>query len=849
MKTIKQSVALAILTGFTATGGLVLAADMQLQNITARDLGSKTEVQLQFNAPVTQLPKGFTLETPSRLVFDFPATEVSPGSRSKTINLGQVQSIDAANNKGQARVVVRMDSLVDHSIETRGNQVVMTFDNSGQKPQASTPAAAAPPAARQPTVQRSGKAQINAFEPDTAAATPAPAAPQKTPYYVIPQNVGKPGTATPTKAAVKPASAPVAAPVIPELPLPPGYASYAAEPEPAMPAPAQTPPPAPAKPENKPRQVVHAPAPAVTATPADPVQVKAVNTPKVTPLPAAAPSSTASAAPSLQGIDFRREPDGGGRIIVNLPEANVRVSDDKRGNTVTLTLHDMDVPKHLVQRMDVLDFGTPVREIDVSQRGMNTRIRITSQEGFEHRIQRRNNEYTVYIDKLKVSAEEKLAAQQKEKKNFTGEKLSLNFQDIEVRAVLQLLADFTDKNIVVSDTVDGNITIRLKDVPWDQALDIVLESKSLAMRENGNVIWVAPAAELAAKEQQELEAIRAKQELEPLITEYISVNFAKAADLSALIENSRGEGKQSLLSPRGKVSVDERTNTLLVQDTATQVKAIRDLVRALDVPVEQVLIESRIVTANDEFGKELGARFGVTPKWLNSDSYGIGTGNLGNGTDDYFDSIGEALADETGQTQITLPGLGDRLSVNLPVTGAAGSFGFSVLSRDFIIDLELSALQAESKGEIISSPRVITSNQTKALIEQGVEIPYLQASSSGATNVAFKKAVLSLEVTPQITPDEHISLDLKVNQDTVGQIFSGVPSINTREVQTKVLVENGQTVVLGGVHEEENLRGGSKVPVLGDLPVLGKLFSSSNKSSKKRELLIFVTPKIVDGKS
>jgi type IV pilus assembly protein PilQ len=366
------------------------------------------------------------------------------------------------------------------------------------------------------------------------------------------------------------------------------------------------------------------------------------------------------------------------------------------------------------------------------------------------------------------------------------------------------------------------------------------------MRENGNVIWVAPAPELEGKEKQEMEALKAKQELEPLVTEYIAINFAKAVDLEALIHKGKTDDKQSLLSPRGTVSVDERTNTLLVKDTISQVESIRDLVKTLDVPVQQVLIESRIVTANDEFGKELGARFGVTPKWINKDSVGIGSLN---GSDKYYTSIAEAAADETGKTPITVPGLADRLSVNLPVTGAAGKFGFSLLSKDFMVDLELSALQAESKGEIISTPKVMTSNQTKATIEQGVEIPYQEASASGATSVSFKKAVLSMEVTPQITPDEHISMDLKVNQDTVGQVFAGVPSINTREIQTKVLVENGQTVVLGGVHEEENLRDTTKVPVLGDVPVLGRLFRTDKKSNDKRELLIFVTPKIVDGKS
>jgi type IV pilus secretin (or competence protein) PilQ len=817
MKTIKQSVALAILMACTPASSLVLAADKQLQNITAHAAGNKTEIQLQFSSPV-ELPKGFLMENPSRLVFDFPATEVAPNTRSKAINLGQVQTIDAANNKGKARVVVHLNGLVDHTVESRGNTVVMLFDNAGNKHDQKTPA---------PTMQRSGKAAPDSLTPPTFEIPPQPQTPAKSPT-VETQNL----------ASLPPANKALP---LPELPIPQALPTdYAWYTPPNTTAPVTTPAPAPVN-----KTVITAPKPATAPVVAKPVMAKA---PTAAPLPPVQAPTLVNAASQLQGVDFRREPDGGGRVIINLPSANTQVSDSKSGNTITVTLADVDVPSDLQKRMDVMDFGTPVSGIDVTQRNDGARIRIANHEGFEHRIKRNGNEYIVYIDKLKVSAEEKLAGEQK-KKNFTGEKLSLNFQDIEVRAVLQLLADFTDKNIVVSDTVAGNITVRLKDVPWDQALDIVLESKNLAMRENGNVIWVAPAAELTAKEQQELQSIKAKQELEPLVTEYIAINFAKATELSALIEKSQGEDKQSLLSPRGKVSVDERTNTLLVQDTATQVKAIRDLVKALDVPVEQVLIESRIVIANDTFGKELGARFGVTPTWINKDTIGIGTGHLGSGTDDYWESATKALADTTGESTITIPGLSDRLSVNLPVTGAIGSYGFSILSKDFLVDLELSASQAESKSETISSPRVITSNQTKALIEQGVEIPYLQASSSGAANVAFKKAVLSLEVTPQITPDEHISMDLKVNQDTVGQIFSGVPSINTREVQTKVLVENGQTVVLGGVHEEESLSGTTKVPVLGDVPVLGRLFRTDNNSNKNRELLIFVTPKIVDGKS
>ena len=785
MKTIKHAVAMALFLSSAAVVDVAFAAGNLLQAVTAQSVAAnKTELRLEFNAPVTP-PKGEVLENPPRLVFDFPATEVSPTSRQKVVNMGKIQAVEAAGNKGKARVVVRMQQLVSYTVEVRGNTMVMVFDGEtsvtkGQSPKFAT----------------SGKA------------TTAGVVPELPPSVVLPE---------PSKALADPSYKWYVSPT-----------GHAAQPTPVVSAPTPAPEPVvvPVTERVVPKTV--APAPVIVAAP---------------PPPAPAVRSMSE----LRGIDFRREPDGGARIVLELPSTDTKVNEDKRGNAVTVSMMDVDVPKHLQQRMDVLDFGTPVTEVDVAQRDMGARILISAREGFTHRTQRKGNEYTVFIDKAKVvSPAEKLALGEKKKKNFTGEKLSLNFQDIEVRAVLQLLADFTNKNIVVSDTVQGNITVRLKDVPWDQALDIVLESKNLGMRENGNVIWVAPAPELESKEKQEMEVIKAKQELEPLVTEYIAINFAKAVDLEALIHKGKTDDKQSLLSPRGTVSVDERTNTLLVKDTISQVESIRDLVKTLDVPVQQVLIESRIVTANDEFGKELGARFGVTPKWINKDSVGIGSLN---GSDKYYTSIAEAAADETGKTPITIPGLNDRLSVNLPVVGAAGKFGFSLLSKDFMVDLELSALQAESKGEIISTPKVMTSNQTKATIEQGVEIPYQEASASGATSVSFKKAVLSMEVTPQITPDEHISMDLKVNQDTVGQVFAGVPSINTRQIQTKVLVENGQTVVLGGVHEEENLRDTSKVPVLGDVPVLGRLFRTDKKSNDKRELLIFVTPKIVDGKS
>jgi len=547
---------------------------------------------------------------------------------------------------------------------------------------------------------------------------------------------------------------------------------------------------------------------------------------------------------TIGNIDFRRDEKGNGRIIVNLPDNRVKVETKKSGNSVVATIKGVSASQQGQKNYNVLDFATPVKNINVVARGADSQVKVYVRGDFDYHTERKGNQLIIFVNKVvKQSIAEQLA---KKKKVYQGDKLTLNFQDIEVRSVLQLLADFTDKNIVVSDTVKGSITLRLKDVPWDQAMDIVLRSKGLGMRENGTVIWVAPEAELSARENRELEQLRKKKTLEPLITEYMAVNFAKASELASLIKTAAGKDSTSLLSKRGSISVDNRTNTVLVHDTVDHVEDIRSMIKTLDVPVRQVSIESRIVVANDEFSKEIGARFGITGLASFNSSQGLATvSGSANATQSIVNTAAGNLNTTGSVFPVGIPGLNDRLSVNLPAAGAP-RIGFSILSKDYLIDLELSALQAESKGEIISTPRVVTTNQTKAIIEQGVEVPFLQASSSGAANVAFKKAVLSLEVTPQITPEDHIIMELKVNQDTIGRIFNGVPSINTRMVQTTILVDNGQTVVLGGVHEETNQNDEEKVPILGDLPIIGRMFKHSIKKTDKRELLIFVTPRILD---
>ncbi len=419
---------------------------------------------------------------------------------------------------------------------------------------------------------------------------------------------------------------------------------------------------------------------------------------------------------------------------------------------------------------------------------------------------------------------------------YSGEELSLNFQDIEVRSVLQLLADFTDLNIVVSDSVSGKLTLRLKNVPWDQALDIILRTKGLDKRASGNVIMVAPATEIAARETAEREAAQKAIELEPLRTEFVQVNYAKATEVAAILKSETG----GVLSERGNVTIDDRTNTILVNDTADVLGKVRALVTRLDVPVRQVLIESRIVIATDDFNREMGVRFGVSRDTTGTDNEGA----VISGSSSAAQTL---LADGT-------PGV-DRFNVNLPAVNQAGALGLALAKLPFgtLLELELSAMQAEGRGEVISSPRVITANQREAYIEQGVEIPYLEAASSGAASISFRKAVLGLRVKPQITPDERIIMDLTVNKDTVGEVFgtgdSRVPSIDTREVNTQVLVANGETVVLGGIYEQTVIQQRDQVPFFGDLPLLGKLFQYNSNEDDKTELLVFVTPKIVNDKS
>ncbi len=550
---------------------------------------------------------------------------------------------------------------------------------------------------------------------------------------------------------------------------------------------------------------------------------------------------------AITGVDFARGKNGEGRVMVDLSDANTGINIKQKGKLITVDFINTDVPAELQRRLNVINFNTPVLYVDTMKQGKNGRMVIEPKGEWEQSAYQADKKFIIDV-RQKVEDPNKLV--QSSKQGYAGEKLSLNFQNIEVRSVLQVIADFTGLNIVASDTVTGNITLRLKDVPWDQAMDVIMQNKGLTMRKKGNVITVAPAEEVAAKEKAALEAIKQIEDLEPLRTEVFTLKYQKAEAFRNILTGANTSGgagggsagsraNKSILSDRGSAVIDPRTNTLFIQDTAKKLEEIQAIVNKTDVPVRQVMIESRLVLADEKFGKSLGARFGVqsaTTPGKNALSVG-GTLNSANG-------ITSAIG--TGTTSIEgNPGLNSNLPVSNP---AAGSIAFSLfrLPAGLLLNLELTALETDLRGKIVSSPRVTTANQQKAKIAQGTEIPYLQASSSGATNVAFKEAVLSLEVTPQITPDEKIIMDLEVKKEKVGQVFFGVPSIDTQKINTQVLVSNGETAVLGGIYEQTERNDVNKVPFFGDLPVIGNAFKRRTKQDDKTELLIFITPKIMD---
>ena len=549
---------------------------------------------------------------------------------------------------------------------------------------------------------------------------------------------------------------------------------------------------------------------------------------------------------SVRMIDFRRGRNGEGRVVIDLSDSSTGIDLRAQGRNIVIDLIQTSLPKNLERRLDVVDFATPVQTIDATTQGANTRIVIEPKGNWEHAAYQTD---TQFIVEVKPVIEDPNKLVQGSRPGYSGEKLSLNFQNVEVRAVLQVIADFTSKNIVTSDTVAGSLTLRLKDVPWDQAFDLILQSKGLDYRKYGDVIWVAPRDELATKEKLALEARQQIAELEPTRTESFQINYQKADVVQALLTQK----DQRILSKRGSAVVDARTNTIFVQDTVAKLEEVRTLIRRIDIATRQVMIESRIVEAQDTFARNLGARLGINGGQTAAQN---GTQSFPTQNSPATLSVGGQLESNTfltNQFSAPIPVLNQTFGVNLPAPtanlGGTTPGAFSIVlfnnSQTRFLNLELSALQADTRGKIISSPRVVTADQVEATIEQGTEIPYQQATSSGATSISFKKATLSLKVKPQITPDDKIIMNVNVHKDSVGQVTTAGPSIDTKQVTTEVLVDNGGTVVIGGIYTQTETNTTNKIPVLGDLPYVGFLFKNNSKFDDKRELLVFITPRIV----
>jgi type IV pilus assembly protein PilQ len=550
---------------------------------------------------------------------------------------------------------------------------------------------------------------------------------------------------------------------------------------------------------------------------------------KVSSYTAIAPTNTLH---TITGIDFRRNNNGGGDVIISMSDADTVVNVNQENKLINVELLNTRTPANFQKRLDVTDFATPAQFITLQNEGKQALVQIQATGGFEQLSYQVNKKFIISINPLSAAKQAEKQAQP----TYTGKPISLNFQDIPIRSVLEVIGEFTGINIVASDAVKGNITLRLNNIPWDEALDIILKSSGLGKKQVGDVIMIAPSADIAAQEKQALTAQQDVQGLEPLQTEYMRLNYAKASDVSSLIKDQNN----SLLSTRGNVTVDQRTNTLIVQDTDGSLVNIHKLVNQIDIPVQQVLIEARIVNVDTRFEQDIGVQFGVTkPEHV--------TGTLTGANQ-------MVINYQTGVVNpVSAVPLNQRLNVDLAANPTSGiqapSIGVALanLGNGYLLDLELSALETEGGGELISSPRLVTANQHEAVIEQGTEIPYQEATSSGATSVQFKKAVLSLKVTPQITPDNKIIMQLKVTQDKVNPTLSvaDVPAIDTREVETNVLVNNGETIVLGGIYEEEKRHTVNRVPFLGSIPLFGALFRNTQKINDKTELLIFITPKII----
>lgn len=858
------------------------SAKTVLTNVVPLEVpGQGTEIRMMFNGLPPQ-PKSYQLENPSRLVLDFNQTTQTLSKSSIPASTSEASSVEVASNDQRARVTINLKDKGSYTTRVEGNTLILKIKNPNTKvlqpvvstvkntPKIITPVVAV----SAPQVLKPVAPTINTASSSEVETTPVAVNSDETPkaesgglwrkmFPKAPEQsltAGSNSSPTPRGVVVVPniVNTPVLAkvpvvnqvirPIEPIAPVQPVISVMPAKPMAKAPVANQV---------VRPVMSVSN-QPAIVAPTQAPVIIPA-SYQSFAPTPVYQPVAPVEYQQPLQGLDdigFQRGSAGEGLVVLNLKSANTPVDVQQQGSKVVIRFLGNKIPAHLVRRLNVNDFATPVASVDAYNDRSNGVISIQSEGSFEYMAYQTDGKLTI---SLKRPDDKKGTTASKQNPKYIGNKISLDFQDIEVRRVLQLLADFTSINMVASDTVQGNITLRLKDVPWDQALDIVMKTKNLDKRRNGNVIWIAPIPELIKVEEDEAKAIAQSVKLAPLQTEYIQLNYAKVVDIEKLITQGRnngnsnnsnssgsnvdalGESVGSLLSPRGTVSVDPRTNTLIINDTAQKIDQIRKMIDLLDVSVKQVMIEARIVRATTDFTKEMGVKWGVLSKGINRNN-----DLLVGGSDQTLWDL--KTPDEDGKFNIQRP---DNLNVDLGVTNAAGKIAFGLISMsDFMLDLELSALQADGYGEVISTPKVLTADKQKARVASGQEIPYQTTETAGGTATAttsFKEALLSLEVTPSITPDGKVQMELNITSDSpAGTAPNGEIILNKNAIDTNVLVDNGETVVLGGIFEQETLNSQTKVPFLGDLPAIGRLFRRDSKSESKRELLIFVTPRIVN---
>jgi type IV pilus assembly protein PilQ len=804
--------------------------DNTLQDISFTALPSnKVQLRLTLTNTAT-VPNTFTIDVPPRLVLDFPNTKLALPSKSIMIGIGAVRSVSAVEADNRTRVVFNFDRKVTYDLKLRANTVLVNMDN-----------------------------QLNVATQKTRIQVAKLQSPQEN----LPTN--KPSeTVALTKTDLPPNNPPVASTSVKK---PPSTKKFKSKLEVT----------------DQPTQIVTTETKVVTEAPiepdpllAEPIVAEQTSS-STTPQVDEQPESVTKNQSSLQNIDFRRGANGEGQILITLSDPTTPINLTQKGDNVIVEALNVKLPKKLHQKLNVGNFATPIQTILSKPKGNDVHINVKAHGDYEYVAYQVDKLYTLEFYPLTPEEQEK---KKKESKVYTGERLTLNFQDIPVRSLLNLLGDFVDRNMVISDAVQGNVTLRLKNVPWDQALDIILKTKFLGKRENESIIYIAPNADLIAQEQAELEADKKiEEELAPLKIELIQLNYADAEKIRDVLKDAgkstkstkidvtsrsaniktgstnsvlQSSDEESLLSARGQVTVYTQTNSLIIQDTAEQLEKIRNIISKLDIPSKQVLIESRIVIASNDFSKDLGVRFG----WSGARDVGSNEVNIGGGLPGHIEGSG-TMNHGTWSTDVTGKPFGagfeeggtENLMVNLPSANPTGAVNLLVGKiGSYLLQLELSAMQNEGRGEIISSPRVIASNQETAIIEQGTEIPYEESTTSGATSITFKKAVLSLEVTPRITADARVSMALKVNQDTPHD-FGSFVGVDTRSVETNVLVNNGETIVLGGVYVRTREDTKTSVPFFGGIPGLGVLFRRTSSTDVNSELLIFVTPKILQSEA